>query len=177
MKKRLVLSLLAVALLVTLAAAALAKSPIPYSYPYFDAESSGDEKCVWYADPDFRSTFLPVYHINALSEYCPYCGWTKQLPVTTETVTVSTTTAVAKTATGQRLIVHDTADFSGKVLGYLDFGAKVEVLSVEGGFAKVTGNCGGKTVTGYVWSKNLHDAETVTYSYEVEVPQPQPEPV
>ena len=95
---------------------------------------------------------------------------------TTQIVTTVSSMATVKTATGQRLIVRDKADFSGKVLGYLDFGAKVEVLGVEGGFAEIIGNCGGKTVIGYVWSKDLHDVETITYTYEVEVPQSQPEP-
>ena len=174
MKKKLVLSLLVVALLVTLAAVALAiEPPSPY-FPYLYETNASD--CWWTTVPEGRGVLLRHFHAGECEVYCRHCGWGTP-PVTTETVMVSTTTAVAKTATGQRLIVHDTADFSGKVLGYLDFGAKVEVLSVEGGFAKVTGNCGGKTVTGYVWSKDLHDAETVTYSYEVEVPQPQPEPV
>ena len=168
MKKKLVLSLLVVALLVTMTAVALAIQPPDQYHPILFEQC--DEYCVWCTD----RMALPLCVLH-FTDYCPFCEWTKQPPEPeTVTVTVSTTTAVAKTTTGQRLIVRDKADFSGKVLGYLDFGAKVEVLEVEGGFAKVTGNCGGKTVTGYVWSKNLHNVKIVTSSYEVAVPQHEP---
>ena len=164
MKKKLVLSLMAATLLVTLMAAALAKSPYE-GFPYLRGSNAGC--CEWATQPTGGNK-KPWFH---QSDCCEYCGWGM---ATTQTVTTVSSMATVKTATGQRLIVRDKASFSGKVIGYLKCGTQVCVQSDHGKFALILCECGGKTVSGFVWKKDLRNMETITYTYEVEAPQLKP---
>ena len=180
MKKKLVLSLAAVMLFAMLTTAALAvglrygTGPIHSCYgtnrgPLTVFVDTSDEGCTWGCNAS-SSCLYDVWtgrlrFVPHTGDSCEYCGWIKSAK--TETKTVSSTTAVVKTTTGQRLIIRDKASFSGKVIGYLKRGTQVCVQSDHGKFALILCECGGKTVSGFVWKKDLHNMETITYSYEV----------
>ena len=157
MKKKLVLSLMAATLLVTLMAAALAKSPYE-GFPYLRGSNAGC--CEWATQPTGGNK-KPWFH---QSDCCEYCGWGM---ATTQIVTTVSSMATVKTATGQRLIVRDKADFSGKVVGYLNCGTKVQIQKVKNGFAKVSVG----SVSGYVWKKDLANEKPINQVSVIAAPR------